>query len=501
MDRRGARIRPMLSHLRRWLPWLCLWLVLTAAGAAVIAHQALQRRQDAFETDARIAHRVLSQRVAQHDAMLDALALLQPAAGDAPEQRLPAVYPQLLRVLRSDAARPWPADPALSGALSAAEAASRAQRRAVLMPLGFDRGRYWLVRAAAPASFALQIDIRRLLVPGEWPLPAGSPVQARLVQGGDAYTLNAGSQADSDWRFTFSKHLASASQPFDLRLDGGIGWEQLPWAWMLGWAVLCAALLLGARQWWRQQADRRRTHELLRLGQVGRLNALGELAAGIAHELNQPLTAVVADAGAARRLLDDDEPDLRAARQAMDHACQQARRAADVLSRMRRLLERPESGAPPRALRVAPVLDAALDLWQADLRRLGVRTTVRCEPPALEVQAEPVALEQILHNLLSNALHALGQVPQSDRRLELAASAAGTRVLISVHDSGPGIAAELLPRLFEPFVTTRGAGEGLGLGLSLSETLAIGLGGSLAAANAGPRGAEFRLELPLAATH
>ncbi|NLZ40600.1 MAG: two-component sensor histidine kinase, partial [Comamonadaceae bacterium] len=214
------------------------------------------------------------------------------------------------------------------------------------------------------------------------------------------------------------------------------------------------------------------------------------------HELNQPLTAVLANTAAASRLLADQEPDLATARQAMDAAAQQGRRAADVLGRLRRLIERPQGESAVQALRLAPRLAAALDLLEGEIRRLGLRPQLTVEPPQLAVKADAVALEQIVHNLLTNALHALAQVPPAERRLELAASIAGNRVRITVRDSGRGITAAALPRLFEPFFTTRSGAGGLGLGLSLSETLAMGMGGSLAGGNAVPRGAEFCLELP-----
>jgi C4-dicarboxylate-specific signal transduction histidine kinase len=113
------------------------------------------------------------------------------------------------------------------------------------------------------------------------------------------------------------------------------------------------------------------------------------------------------------------------------------------------------------------------------------------------VLAEPVALEQVIYNLITNALQALGQVPAAQRQLKVELSRdAGSGVLI-VSDTGPGIPDEALPRLFEPFFTTRDTG--LGLGLSLCETLVQGMGGQLSAGHHDPRGAQFRLSLPLAA--
>ena len=116
--------------------------------------------------------------------------------------------------------------------------------------------------------------------------------------------------------------------------------------------------------------------------------------------------------------------------------------------------------------------------------------------PAFKVRAEPVALDQILHNLLMNALQALDQVQISDRKLVVALSAGEEHGQLSLRDSGAGIRPEVLPHVFEPFFTTREGG--LGLGLSLSESLASGMGGTLTAFNRSPRGAEFCLSLPLA---
>ncbi|HET9823308.1 MAG TPA: ATP-binding protein [Burkholderiaceae bacterium] len=478
------------------------WAVASSGGAAWLVRQSLDERRAAFETDARIVHRVLSQRVVQHDAMLSTLALLQPAGGSdaGPAQRLPALYPQVLRVLRREGEQPWTDDAALAAALVRGETASRQAGRAALGPVDFATGRYWLVRAAEPASFALQIDLRSLPPGGEWPLPEGGAARAGLVHEGQTFVLAPGRPAPAKvGHFDFAKHLAADSQPFDVQLALDVGAAQLPWGAIAAWAAAIGAAIAGGAAWWRQRADQRRARELLRLGQVGRLNALGELAAGIAHELNQPLTAVMANTGAAQRLLDDTEPDLATARQAMAQASQQARRAADVLSRLRRLIERPQAaGQGGQAVRLRPLLEGALDLLRADLRRLDVQAAVDVEPATLAVQADPVALEQIVHNLLANALQALAQVSPGERRLVLGAAPAAAdgaaRVRLTVRDNGPGIAADVLPRLFEPFFTTRA--EGLGLGLSLCETLALAQGGRLTAANVAPRGAEFTLELP-----
>jgi signal transduction histidine kinase len=285
---------------------------------------------------------------------------------------------------------------------------------------------------------------------------------------------------------------------------------------------------------WRQQGLRRqRAEELLRLGQVARLDSLGELAAGMAHELNQPLTAVLASTQAALRVLADDPPDLDLSRQALQHAVAQAGRASEVLKRLRRLVERPGGRAQLQpvdlhqavadtlqllapeaaarqvdmslaALPSAPTIDPAPAATPAGLPIADAASTASSVSTTTpRVLADPVALQQVLHNLVMNALQALEHVPASERRLQLRVGrSAATRGLpagagiVEVADHGPGIAAHDLPRLFEPFYTTRPGG--LGLGLSLCDTLVTAMGGQLSAANAATRGAVFTLALPLA---
>ena len=240
----------------------------------------------------------------------------------------------------------------------------------------------------------------------------------------------------------------------------------------------------------------RRAEELLRLGQVGRLNALGELAAGMAHELNQPLTAVLANTQAATRLLNEEPPELGTARDAMAQAAQQARRASDVVGRLRRAVEMPGTGQGPQPVVLQEAVRNALYLLEPEFGRAGVEPQVAGPTRPLAVLADPVALEQIVHNLLMNALQALEQLPPAERQLTLSITADPQHGRLTVQDSGPGIPPEVLPRIFEPFFSTRHGG--LGLGLNLCESLASGMGGTLEASNVAPHGAALRLSLPLA---
>ncbi len=489
----------MLNTLKHRWWWLLAWGLITALGCVVMGRLAITQLRDVFETDMRIAHRLLSQRVVQHDAVMATLALLQPRRDASqsvqPEQRLASVYPQILEVQRRDPGASWPRD-----SLRIAEEKSRQSRHAELADVDFAKGRYQLVLGAEPTSYALLIDLRGTVPWSEWPMaPEQSPVRVSLDHAGQRFLLQPGQLDGSGWRFDFQKHLASQSQPFDVVAARQVGWAELPWGEMLAWAALVAALLGTWMTVLGQRAARRRAEELLRLGQVARLNSLGELAAGMAHELNQPLTAVLANTQAAGRLLDEDPPELATARHAMRQAVEQARRASEVVGRLRRAIERPGPAGEIRPVLLQQAVHNALYLLEPEFKRRSVMQ------PDLEqagqpdaVLADPVALEQVIHNLLMNALQALEQVAAPQRKLTLALREDKGQGVLSVRDSGPGIPPELLPHLFEPFFTTRD--NGLGLGLSLCETLAGNMGGTLTAHNAAPRGAEFRLSLPLAST-
>ena len=484
----------MLLLLPRSWPWIAAALVLGAAGAAWIVGADLARQREAFDTDARIAHRLLSQRAVQHDAILATLALLQPGGGQSTEQRLPAVYPQVLRVDKRERDAAWP-----EARLQVAEAESRRAQRAVFAGFDGERGHYTLVRAAEPASFALHIDVLRTVPWSEWPLARDGPTHAVLKLGGETIELQPGAVgADGVRRFSFSKRLAADSQPFDLVVTRHVALRELPWLTMLAWCAAVAAAVSALAAWRGQREARRRAEDLLRLGQVGRLNALGELAAGMAHELNQPLTALLASTQAAGRLLADDPPDLATARVAMDRAVQQAQRAGEVVARLRRLVQRPDAAAEPRALSLTQAAHNVMHLLEPDCARRGVQVHMPAPATDTPVVADPVAVEQIVHNLVMNGLQALEKVPEGERELTIEIGPGeGRMAMLVVRDTGPGVAQEALPRLFEPFFTTRTGG--LGLGLSLCETLATGMGGALSFSNRLPRGAEFRLSLPLAA--
>ncbi|MFP5443177.1 MAG: sensor histidine kinase, partial [Betaproteobacteria bacterium] len=340
----------------------------------------------------------------------------------------------------------------------------------------------------------------------EWPMDRStSPVRVTLERDGEAFVVQPGRSDVGAWSRTYEFHklLAAQSQPLDVVARRSVGLHELPWWGMLGWCVLTAALWAAGRALWRQRVARQRAEELLRLGQVARLNTLGELAAGMAHELNQPLTALLSSTQAAQRLLADEPPDLDTAQTAMARAVEQARRASTVVGRLRRLVERPDLAGQAQPLALPTAVHDALHLLEPELAQRGVVPSVTTAPDLPTVLAEPVALQQIIHNLLMNALQALEQVPATERQLHIALARTDTgHVALSVRDHGPGIPPEARQRLFEPFYTTRTGG--LGLGLTLCDSLAQAMGAQLALAPEATapaqdlRGAEFVLTLPTA---
>ena len=222
--------------------------------------------------------------------------------------------------------------------------------------------------------------------------------------------------------------------------------------------------------------------------QAGKLAVLGQMAAGIGHEVNQPLTALHTFADNAALLLERGE--LDEVRGNLGTIKQMAARISFLVSEIKRFARKPPQ--EKQAVRIAEVVDQALLLVESKRRQIGARIVVEvpCEAQAL---AEPQRLEQVLVNLLLNALDVVAEA--DEKRIVVSARAGASRTRILVRDSGPGIAEDILPQLFEPFFTTKAAGRGLGLGLSISRMIVAELGGDLDVRNHESGGAAFIVRL------
>ena len=242
--------------------------------------------------------------------------------------------------------------------------------------------------------------------------------------------------------------------------------------------------------------------ELLRqhgeLAHLSRVSMLGELSGSLAHELNQPLTAILSNAQAARRLLDRDVPDVTEVREILNDIVDQDRRAGDVIQRLRSMLKKGEVQRLP--LDVNGLILESLRLMRGDLAGRSVAVTTELAADLPTVSGDRVQLQQVLLNLVLNASDAMAALEPADRRLLVRAERDGDGgVRISVSDRGCGIPADRLEAVFEPFVTTKAAG--LGLGLAVCRTIVRAHGGELRAENngEGTPGATLHFVLPGAA--
>jgi two-component system C4-dicarboxylate transport sensor histidine kinase DctB len=240
-------------------------------------------------------------------------------------------------------------------------------------------------------------------------------------------------------------------------------------------------------------ADLERTEAILRKTkddavQAGKLAVLGQMAAGVSHELNQPLSALQMLAGNGVTLLDMGETgEVRDNLVAIGELAGRMGRIVGPLKSFAR-----KTPGELRPVRLDAAIDNALMLLSAVTARTPVRVDIGLQPPHLHVRADAVRLEQVLVNLIRNGVQAMAGLP--DARLEIAATAEGGRVRLTIRDHGPGFSAEALAHLFEPFYTTKDQGEGLGLGLTISRAIIERFGGSLRGENASP-GARFEILL------
>jgi len=231
------------------------------------------------------------------------------------------------------------------------------------------------------------------------------------------------------------------------------------------------------------------------LAHADRLVMLGELTAGIAHEINQPLTAIAAYADAGGRMLTCSSPGME---DNLGEICrrvaEQARRAGDVVTRLRKLSYKGELTRSNHDLQT--LLSHVLLLFEHELKQSSVQLETTCEPGLPTLSLDEIQVQQVLVNLIKNSLDALKTARTESPQIRVNVSRSGEHVDIRVTDNGPGVPEELEKRLFEPFFTTKPSG--VGLGLSICRNIAIAHGGSLAYNRAQGGGAEFRLSLPLA---
>jgi PAS domain S-box-containing protein len=247
----------------------------------------------------------------------------------------------------------------------------------------------------------------------------------------------------------------------------------------------------------RKQAELELREQRAELAHVARISTMGELAASLAHELNQPLTAILSNAQAALRFLSARPADIGEVREILQDIVKDNSRAGEVIRRMRALVKKQD--VEFTRLDVASLVREVAVLVHSDAILLNVQLAFETTEDVPRVQGDKIQLQQVVLNLLLNAFDAVKECPPAERQVKLSIRSNGARVIqTAVTDRGPGLSSDKLDKIFEPFYTTKN--EGLGMGLSICRSIIVAHGGRLWAENNPDRGATFYFTLPVTQT-
>jgi two-component system sensor kinase FixL len=256
--------------------------------------------------------------------------------------------------------------------------------------------------------------------------------------------------------------------------------------------VLAALVDITERK--RAESELQRNRE--ELAHVTRVSTMGELAASLAHELNQPLTAILSNAQAAQRFLSVKPTDLDEIKDILKDIVEDNNRAGEVIHRMRALVKKEDLAFA--ALDIAGVVRDVIQLVHSDAILRNVRVSLEASPNLPSVRGDRVQLQQVVLNLLLNAFEAMKDTPTAEREALVRTEITGVNeVEVAVCDRGVGLTSDKLDKIFEPFFTTKK--DGLGMGLSISRSIVDRHGGRLWAENNRDRGATFHVVLPVLA--
>jgi signal transduction histidine kinase len=263
-----------------------------------------------------------------------------------------------------------------------------------------------------------------------------------------------------------------------------------------GQALLIATLLVQLRR--RRKAEAESLQRFSEMAHLNRRVALGEMSASMAHELNQPLGAIRNNAGAAELLLKADPPRLQEVAEILSDIKRDDQRASDIIARIRRMLRKGDFEV--RDIDLNAAIGEAMKLLAEEAAVRGVTLKSELDSGLPPVSADRIEIKQVIVNLVLNAIEAMRDQPEAQRQLVIRSRRANPKEAeVSVADSGAGIPAELLPRVFDAFVTSKATG--MGLGLAISRTIVEKHRGQIRAENPPSGGATLHFTLPFAAGH
>jgi signal transduction histidine kinase len=251
------------------------------------------------------------------------------------------------------------------------------------------------------------------------------------------------------------------------------------------------ALLVQRRR--RRVAESESAAQRLQLAHLMRVSVMGELSGAIAHEINQPLTAILSNAHAALDMVPPGTPAFAELRETLADIVEEDNRASAVINRLRNLLMK--NARTSEVVRINDLVNSTAELLHAELVRRRITLKMELADALPPISGDPVQIQQVLLNLLMNSMDAMEATPQAQREITIGTRAAPTGMIdLLVRDCGVGIAASEEARVFEPFHTTKA--HGLGLGLTICRTIATAHGGTLSLHNGRGRGAVAQLSLP-----
>ena len=245
-----------------------------------------------------------------------------------------------------------------------------------------------------------------------------------------------------------------------------------------------------------RENERRYRQAMTELAHANRISTLGQLTASIAHEISQPIAAVVTNAQAGLDWLGAGPSNLAQVRQTLNYIVNDGMRASEVIDRIRGLIKK----APPKreSLEINKAVREVAELTRGEAVKTRVKVRTQLDEGLPPIQADRVQLQQVLLNLMINAIEAMRGVPEGSRELTITTARDGTGdIVVSLRDSGPGVDPKEADRLFDAFFTTKA--EGMGMGLAICRSIIEAHGGRLWASANEPRGAIFQFTLPLQA--
>jgi len=243
----------------------------------------------------------------------------------------------------------------------------------------------------------------------------------------------------------------------------------------------------------RKEAELEAARQRSELAHIARVSTMGELAASIAHELNQPLTAILSNAQAAHRFLAADPADIGEVRAILQDIVDDNRRASEMIRRLRELVKKGELEVA--SLELADVIRDVVMLIHSDAVLHNVNIVIEMDAGAPKIQGDRVQLQQVMLNLLLNAFQAMKDSPASERQVTVRSQLDnGHTVTIAVRDRGVGLKEDQLEKMFQPFYTTKN--DGLGMGLAISRSIIEAHAGRLWAENNPDRGATLYFTVP-----